>query len=603
MFDDRAEQSGEADALRVGIDGEWTSISWRQWQADVRQFAAALRARGVQPGDRVLLIARNRPKWVIADLAIMRIGAVVVPIHPGTLPRHCTWMARDAEARYAVVEDPLQLQKFFVESAPETSTPIEQFIVMEDTARVRRSGRATPTIDEIELTDAQHARVHLWEDACEAQDASNVAESVPVKVKPEDLATIVYTSGTTGTPVGVCLTHGNLAAEVRGNAHALPLRADDRQILMLPLSQVFARAIYLTSILVGCEISFSRGMSYLAEEFRAEKPTFFVGVPEIFEALAARTFTERVGSRVFNTERVHIFAKLAQKRARALQGRATLGAMDKALLAVGDRTLFRDIQKGLGGRLRFAISGGAPVSSFLNDALRGMGVPIYEGYGLTETSGAVAVNTPDAWRTGTVGRPIKDVEIRIADDGEVLIRGPVVSPGYWRNDEATHQACDDGWFKTGDLGAVVDGFLVITDRRCHMMSLRDGKTLSPQRIETRLQAIPVVKRAVVAFNDEEQLVALLTLEPRALRAWATSQGIDEEDDELLCMKEEVYEELWRHVDRVNADLRASEQVVGFAIIPRNFSTETGELTTTNRIRRRFVVEKYRRVLNGIRARA
>lgn len=603
MFDERVEQNGQATALRVWKDASWTPITWRQWHDAVTRFAQTLRAIGVKQGDRVLLISQNRPEWMVADLAIMRVGAVVVPIHPSTLPKHCVWKARDADARWAVLEDPKQLQKFFDPDADEAEADITRFILFDAIAKPRQGNpeELPQMLDALPLSKAQRERISIvdpWKPSSDASDEPNA-----VVLNGEDLATIVYTSGTTGTPVGVCLTHGNLAAEAEGNAHALPLRADDRQILILPLSQVFARAIYLTSILVGCEMSFSRGVSHLAEEFRSERPTFFVGVPSIFEMLAARAFTERVGSRVFNPERVHVFAKLAQKRARAMQSRAQLTVLDKALLAVGDRTLFRDIRAGLGGRIRFVISGGAPVSSFLNDAFRGMGVPIYEGYGLTETSGAVAVNTPDAWRTGTVGRPIKDVEIRIDEDGEVLIRGPVVSPGYWRNPEASEAACDDGWLRTGDLGAMVDGYLTITDRRCHMMVLRDGKSVSPQRIETRLQAIPVVKRAVVSLNAEDQLVALLTLELTALRAWAASEGIDEPDDELLCMKEEVYEELWRHVDRVNSGLRASEQVVGFAIIPKSFSTATGELTTTNRIRRRFVLEKYRRVLNGIRPRA
>lgn len=585
MFDDRVEQSGTASALRVREDAAWTAITWQQWHQEVARFAQHLLDRGVERGDRVLLISQNRAEWVIADLAIMRIGAVVVPIHPGTLPTHCRWLARHAGARWAVVENNEQLLKFTGDFNVDDGTVLEGIFIFED-ALPREMASDLPVWTPKD-TPQKHAGKML-------QDLA--------PVRADDLATIVYTSGTTGTPKGVMLTHGNLAAQARGNAHALPLRADDRQLLVLPLSQAFARAIYLTSILVGCEMSFSEGISYLSQEFRSEQPTFFVGVPSIFDALAARAFTERVGKRVFNPERVRAFARVARKRTHALQGRATLSLVDKALLAVGDRTLFKEMRQAMGGRLRFAISGGAPVTSFLNEAFRGMGIPIYEGYGLTETCGAVAVNTPDAWRVGSVGRPVKGVEVRIADDGEVLLRGPVVSPGYWKDEDATDAACDEGWLRTGDIGSVVDGYLMITDRRCHMMTLRDGKSVSPQRIETRLQSIPVVKRAVVARNAEDQLVALLTLERRALRAWAASEGIDAPNDELLCMHEDVYEELSRHVERVNAGLRASEQVVGFGIIPRNFSTETGELTTTNRIRRRFVLEKYRRVLEGIRAR-
>lgn len=603
MFDERVEQNGQDTALRFWRPEGWKSFSWAQWRQEVDRFASALSALGVARGDRVLLLAKNRPEWVIADLAIMRIGAVVVPIHPSTLPKHCEWLARDAEARWAVLEDPAQLQKFA--DVDFDATPIDGFILLDETAQPTAKspeGAAPLTLDTLPLSEDQRGRVLIYADLVEQQAGDAAFDASSVQVDSSDLATIVYTSGTTGTPRGVCLTHGNLAAEARGNAHALPLSLEDRQLLVLPLSQAFARAIYLTSILVGCQMSFSRGMSHLPSEFRSERPTFFVGVPSIFDGLAARYFTERVGHRVFNPERVSALARVARKRSHAMQGRGSLSLIDKALYAVGERTVFRQIRRALGGKLRFVISGGAPVSSFLTETFQGMGLPIYEGYGLTETSGAIAVNTPEAWKIGSVGRPLKNVEVRIAEDGEVLVRGPMVSPGYWRDDEASERACDDGWFRTGDVGALEDGFLMITDRRCQMIALGDGKSVSPQRIETRLQSSPVVKRAVVFCNDEDQLVALLTLAPKVLRAWARSQKIDEPDDEQLSMRDEVYEELWAHIDRVNAGLRASEQIEGFAIIPKKFSIHTGELTTTNRIRRPFVQEKYGRIVRGIRTR-
>lgn len=605
MFDERVEQSGPSTALRFWTADGRKSMSWAQWHQEVDRFANALQALGVERGDRVLLLAKNRPEWVVADLAIMRIGAIVVPIHTSTLPKHCEWLARDAEARWAIVEDPAQLQKFT--NGVHAASTLEAFVLFDDTLPLGSESEedSVPrTLDELAHSlSSDHRRRVLTYDACMKQgEQTEGSLNRREVVAPQDLATIVYTSGTTGTPRGVCLTHGNLTAEAHGNAHALPLHPEDRQLLVLPLSQVFARAIYLTSILVGCEMSFSRGMSYLRDEFRAESPTFFVGVPSIFESLAAQYFTERVGHRVFNPERVRALARVARKRAHAMQGRGTLSLVDKAFYAVGDRTVFRQIRQALGGRLRFAISGGAPVSTFLTETFQGMGIPIYEGYGLTETSGAIAVNTPEAWRIGSVGRPLKGVEVRIAEDGEVLIRGPFVSPGYWRDEKGTQSACDDGWLRTGDLGAMVDGYLMITDRRCQMITLRDGKSVSPQRIETRLQSSPVVKRAVVTRNEDDQLVALLTLAPKVLRAWADARKIEEPDDAQLSMRDEVYDELSTHIDRVNAGLRASEQIAGFAIIPRSFSIHTGELTTTNRIRRPFVLEKYGRVIRGIRPR-
>lgn len=609
MFDERVAASGDAVALRMRREGRWTSLTWNEWYTAVDRFARSLLALGVERGDRVLLLARNRAEWVIADLAIMQVGAVTVPIYPSTLARHCAWTIRHAEARWAVVEDPHQLEKII--SQEEELEGLERIILLDDIASLDspdKKGRNVVTMRDLELTDAQRAWVVDPGQAGElaamiAAKDPNAGQARRRSIQLTDLATIVYTSGTTGTPRGVQLTHENLASEAMGNALAMPLTENDRQILLLPLSQVFARAIYLTSILVGCVMSFSRGFSHLLREFQEEKPTFFVGVPSVFERLAGRALTERVGQRVFSPERVRHLAKLAQKRCRAEQGLTSLSLMDKGLLAFGDRTVFKDIREAFGGELRFSISGGAPVSAFITEVFHGMGVPIYEGYGLTETSGAATANSPNAWRIGSVGQPLRDVEVKIDTNGEVLIRGPIVSPGYWRDDEATAEAWQDGWFRTGDVGSMVDGYLVITDRCRDMILLRTGKSVSPLRVETQLQSIPVVKRAVVAGDAEDHLVALLTLDEHALAAWAKSRKIDASlSHEELCLMDEVYDELRTHIDRVNAELRSSEQVQRFAIIPRNFSPETGELTPTYRVRRRFVLEKYRSVLDGLRAR-
>lgn len=610
MFDERVATSGDAVALRMRREGRWASLTWNEWYTAVDRFARSLLALGVQRGDRVLLLSRNRAEWVIADLAIMQIGAVTVPIYPSTLARHCAWTIRHAEARWAVVEDPHQLDKLI--SQEDELEGLERIVLLDDIASLEtpdKAGRSVVTMRDLEMSERQREWVVAPGQAEElaAQVAAkdpNAGQARRRSIQLSDLATIVYTSGTTGTPRGVQLTHENLAAEALGNSLAMPLTEDDRQILLLPLSQVFARSIYLTSILVGCVMSFSRGFSHLLREFQEEKPTFFVGVPSVFERLAGRALTERVGQRVFSPERVRHLAKLAQKRCRADQGLANLSLMDKGMLALGDRTLFKDIRQAFGGELRFSISGGAPVSAFLTEVFHGMGVPIYEGYGLTETSGAATVNSPQAWRIGTVGQPLRDVELKIDTNGEVLIRGPIVSPGYWRDEDATAAAWENGWFRTGDIGALEDGYLRITDRCRDMILLRTGKSVSPQRVETQLQSIPVVKRAVVAGDAEDHLVALLTLDEPALAAWARSRKFDESlTHEELCLMDEVYDELRIHIDRVNAELRSSEQVQRFAIIPRNFSPETGELTPTYRVRRRFVLEKYRPVLEGLRARA
>lgn len=609
MFDERVALSGDAVALRSRRDGQWTSVTWNEWYAAVDRFARTLVGLGVAPGDRVLLLARNRVEWVIADLAIMQVGAVCVPIFERSLPRHVAWTVNHADARFAVVEDPHQLEKLL--ALRQEMQGLERVILLDDIAQLDapdRQGRAVVSLRDLNLTADEQKWVVDTGAAAEvaastAREDMNLGQARRRRLGLDDLATIVYSSGTTGTPRGVMLTHGNLAAEVMGNSLALPLTEDDRQLLLLPLSQVFARAIYLTSIQVGCVISFSEGFSKLLREFNEEKPTFFVGVPIVFSRIAHRFIFNKGGEREFVRGSMRGMALLAQKRSREEQGLGQLNWAERAILGVGDRTVFARAREAFGGELRFAICGGAPIAPRACEVFHGMGVPILEGYGLTETSGAATTNSPERWRIGTAGKPLRDVEIRIASDGEILLRGPIISPGYWNDPEATAEAWQDGWFHTGDVGALLDdGFLQITDRKKDVIQLRNGRTVSPARVETQLQSIELVQRAVVSGDGEDHLVALLSLDRHAVQRFAETKKLGSGEYESLCLRDEVYEEVRKRVDKLNAELRTSEQIVRFAIVPRSFSPETGELTPTYRVRRRFVLEKYRGVLEGLRGR-
>lgn len=609
MFDERVAASGDAVALRTRRDGQWASVTWNEWYAAVDRFARTLVGLGVQRGDRVLLLSRNRVEWVIADLAIMQVGAVCVPIFQRSLPRHVAWTVNHSEARFAVVEDPHQLEKLL--ALREEMPKLERVVLLDDIAQLDspdRQGRAVVSLRDLSLTEEESRWIVGPDAAAEiassmARDELNSGQIRRREIALDDLATIVYSSGTTGTPRGVMLTHGNLAAEVMGNSLALPLTEADRQLLLLPLSQVFARAIYLTSIQVGCVISFSQGFSKLLREFSEEKPTFFVGVPIVFSRIAHRFIFNKGGERELVRGSMRGMARMAQKRSRASQGFEELNWADKALLGVGERTLFRRAREAFGGELRFAICGGAPMAPTACEVFHGMGVQILEGYGLTETCGAATTNRPDAWRIGTAGQPLRDVEVKISEDGEILLRGPIVSPGYWKDPEATSQAWRDGWFATGDVGALMDdGFLQITDRKKDVIQLRNGRTVSPARVESYLQSIDLVQRAVVSGDGEDHLVALLSLDRLALEQFASRKKLGRGDYEDLCLRDEVYEEVRKRVDKLNAELRTSEQIVRFAIVPRSFSPETGELTPTYRVRRRFVLEKYKGVLEGLRGR-
>ena len=607
MFEERVASSGDAVALRVRREGRWESWTWNEWFDAVDRYARGLVGMGVERGDRVAVIARNRPEWVVADLAIMQIGAVSVPIVPGCLSKHCSWTLQHAQVRWAIVEDPHQLGK--LASVRDELPGIERVVVMDTVALLDepdQQGRITLTLEQL---GAETALDRGWvvDDDQLGEIAAQVARTDPmagqrrrIDSQLEDLATIVYTAGTSGLPRGVMISHGNLAAEVLGNALALPVGPGDHQILVLPLSQVFARILYLTAMHVGAVTSFSRGLTHLMREFREENPTYFVGVPAVFEWMAGRFATRRGGRKILSHDRVRTLAGVAARKCRADQGRHELSLQDRLLWQVGQSTLYREVRAMFGERLRFAISGGARLSPRIAEIFHGAGVPIHEGYGLTETCGAATVNRPDAWRTGSVGLPLRDVEVRIADDGEVLIRGPVVAMGYWQDPEATAEVFRDGWLHTGDIGGFVGQFLEIIDRKSDLIQLSSGRRVSPVRVESALQALSLVRRAIVAGEGDSNLSALLTLDADPLLAWAASNELAHLSFEELCSHELVYDAVRQGVERVNSELKPSERVRRFAILPRAFSPETGELTSTYKVRRRFVLEKYRGVLAGLR---
>jgi long-chain acyl-CoA synthetase len=615
IFEERVESSADRVALRFREEDRTVSWTWKDWRDEIWKLVAHLHEMGVESGDRVVILSSNRPEWVVVDLAIMYIGAVSVPIYPATLARHCRWTLRHADADWMVIEDPLQLEKLI--EVPDELDSLRGCLMMDRVTHLEspdRRGRVEIRYDKLKVPEKLVEKISWYQDV-KTREPVEPTEA-RASIQGEDLASIVYTSGTTGAPRGAMLTHANFVAEVLGNAEVMPIEDSDRQILLLPLSQIFARILYMTSAYLGAETSFSAGFSYLMTEFQREKPTFFVGVPSVFERLGARFAVDSSTSRLFGTRRLKRFARTAIYRSKELQGKGDMGLLDRVIFEVGDRTLFRRLRQVFGGRLRFAISGGAPLSKSICEIFHGAGIPIIEGYGLTESCGAATVNSPEDFVSGTVGQPLPGVKVRIDGNGEILLRGDSIATGYWNDEKATKKNFRDGWLHTGDLGQFVDhkgnvldiydyedgAHLQVLERLDDTIVLKDGTKISPQRVESVLQSIPIIRTAVVTSSDDVSISALVTLESHILRRWAHEKGRGKERFEELCVDPEIYEWVKSEIDSANSVLRPSENVKNFAILPVSFSPASGELTHTFKVRRRFVIDKYRSVLDRLDAR-
>ena len=559
------------------IDG----LSGKQVFERTRDMSLGLGGLGVSPGDRVAIVAESRPEWIICDLAILAAGGVTVPIYPTLSSAQARYILQDSGARVAIVSTADQLGK--VQEVRHLLPSLEAVVVMDAAA-----GQAASvlTMDDVALRG--HARMTgEWGAGRTFRDAAR-------QVAPDDLATIIYTSGTTGEPKGVMLTHGNLVANLEAGSQVLELSQADVALSFLPLSHGFERMVSYIYLFTGVSIVFAESMETIARDIGTVQPTVVTGVPRVYEKIQARIVTTGEGASPAKAAifRWAVKAGIAKARAR-LTGR-TPGTLVSARAAVADRLVFSTIRQRLGGRIRFLVSGSAPLGASVLEFFHGIGLPIVEGYGLTETAPILTVNPANAPRTGTVGRPLPNVELRIAPDGEILARGPNVMTGYYNKPEATREVLKDGWFATGDIGALdAEGYLRITDRKKDILVTSGGKNIAPQPIEDVLRRSPLVAEAVVLGDRRRYVAALLVPEFTALER--RLQGLGRPPaarDELVTRPDVValYQEI---VDALNRDLSPYERVKRMALLPSEFTVASGELTPTLKVKRRVVEERWR----------
>jgi long-chain acyl-CoA synthetase len=586
MFFRRAADFAGQARYRVKREGRWVEVSWDDHASAVGEIAAGLIALGVGHGARVGLLSSTRPEWIEMDFGVLAAGAITIPIYPSNLAEECAYILWNSESSYCVVENAAQLAK--IREALAEGFEID-------------GGRQRVTLSRIFLIDGDSddpqvtTLAALRERGRRAMpQARREVETRVANVGAHDVATIVYTSGTTGPPKGVVQTHANHLATLEALAEITDSKPGDVDFFFLPLAHSFARAMEYLATVRGTTSAFAQSIESIPADIRETRPHYVPSVPRIFEKLYARIQSSRASSSWLRRQIFDWAIGVGLQKSRYLQQRQQLPVGVRLRSQLADRLVFGKISEALGGRVKYMVSGGAPLAREIQEFFHAAGILILEGYGLTETTPILAANRPDAYRFGTVGQAIPRVTLRIADDGEILARGPNVAQGYYKRPDATREAWDsEGWFHTGDIGEIdADGFLRITDRKKDLIKTSGGKYVAPQNVENLLKTQPHISQAVLVGDNRKYCVALLTLDLDEVQRWARPHGIAAEDPAQLARHPKIVELIASEVEAVNRRLASYESVKYHRIVAHDFTQETGELTPSLKVKRKFVNQKY-----------
>lgn len=557
-------------------------LSYREVMELARTVACALEARGVARGDRVGIMSPNRLEWALADYGCLCSGVVDVPIYPTLAPAQVAYILRDSGARLVFVPDADLLGRL-MEARREASGEV-QVVVFDPPAQLPDGVISWETF----LAAGKERATALGADDFRAR---------ALEVGPEDLATVLYTSGTTGDPKGVMLTHGNVGSNVVASGMVLHIDAHDSTVSFLPLSHIFQRMVDYLFFYRGCTIVHARAMLTAIEDMKTVRPTVVVAVPRVYEKVHAAVMQATGLKKKIVTWAVGVADRVADLR---LAGKEPSGLL-ALQFGLADKLVFTKVRNAVGGRLRFFVSGSAPLSPELSRFFYSIGLMILEGYGLTETSPVTNVNTIENFRIGTVGKAVPGTEIRIADDGEILVRGPQVMKGYYNKPDETAKTIDaDGWFHTGDIGELDDeGYLRITDRKKDIIVTAGGKNVAPQPIENRLKGNPFVEQAVVV-GDRRRFISVLVVPAfDALEAWARQAGLSWSDRSDLLRRPEVVRHMEDQVGREVRGLASFETPKRVALLPDDFNVGDGTLTPTLKVKRRVIQDRFKDVIDGL----
>lgn len=556
----------------------WVPISSTELYRDVVGVARAFELWGVRKGERVAILSENRPEWTIADFAALSLGAVTVPIYSTQTAEQTAFILNDSGARVIVLSTQNQLEKVL---AVQSQTPVEQIVVM----------------DGVETAHAVHMQRLMLQGPA---DFDPEFDARARSIQPDDLATIIYTSGTTGTPKGAMLTHGNLASNIACSLDGFGLgNKQEVSVSFLPLSHVTARHVDFALMYRGVTLAYCPNLTHLPQALGEVGPDIFVGVPRVYEKIRQQVIVKAAG---FPKNAIYRWALSVGRAHRTeILARVQPGALT---WKIANRLIFSKVRAGMGGKAEEFISGGAPLGKELAEWYADIGIAIHEGYGLTETSPVIAVNHPRAHKLGTVGKPLANVEVRIAEDGEVLVRGPSVFKGYWNRPEETQTAFVDGWFKTGDIGDLdSDGFLSITDRKKDLIKTSGGKFIAPQPIENSLKLNPLIGVAVVLGDRRKFPAVLISPHFPVLEDWARANKVVFGSRAELVANPKVQALYEGIIGEVNSNLARFEKLKRVLLVPDEFSAADGTLTHTFKVRRRGIEERYRTLIDEMYAKA
>ena len=586
MFFRRAAEFAARPRYRVKRGDQWVTVGWDEHARAVEEITAGLIRAGIEPGTKIALLSGTRPEWIEIDFAILACGAVTIPIYPSNLAAECGYILWNSESSYAFVENIAQLAK--LQEVMDRGFDLD--------------GRQQQiTLERIFLIDGESPDTRVMSlEALRAQGRSALPgarseiESRILRLRAEDLATIVYTSGTTGPPKGVVQTHGNHLATLEALTDIALVTPGEVDFFYLPLAHSFARAGEYLGTRMGTVTAFAQSIDTIASDIRETRPHFVPSVPRIFEKIYARILSTRESSSWLRQKIFDWAISVGREKSRRLQQKEALSQWLRVRSWLADKLVFSKIQQSLGGRVKFMLSGGAPLAREIQEFFHAAGVLILEGYGLTETTPALTINRPDAYRFGTVGRPLRGVTLRIAADGEILAKGANVAEGYFKRPEATAEAWDgEGWFYTGDIGEIdPDGFLKITDRKKDLIKTSGGKYVAPQNVENLLKTQPHISQAVLIGDNRKFCVALITLDADEVVRWAAPQQIDVQHPTELARHPKIVELIGTEIGVVNRHLASYESIKYFRIVPQDFSQEGGELTPSLKVKRKFVSQKY-----------
>lgn len=570
---DAARRHPDKAALQHKEGGRWKSLSWRESAARAQAVASFLRAQGLRSGDRIALLSENRPEWLLTDFAALSLGAATVPIYASLSPTEIQYILSDSGASWVAVSSRALFEKLV---PVQKSLPALRGILAFETAV---------------LADRQAVSVPVHAFS-EALKAAGPAEEV--SVDPDSLASIIYTSGTTGAPKGVLLTHANFAENARMAKEAFKMDESETHLSFLPLSHVFERTCgHYLMVMIGATISYAENMDTVPQNIRETRPTFLLGVPRFYEKVQARVL-EAVAKASPIKKGLFTWARELGRKRRLGE---PLGVLNTLLSPLAGALVYKKFKKGLGGRLRFGVSGGAALAKEIAEFFCDLGVMIYEGYGLTETAPVIAANREGKWRFGSVGVAFPGVEIRIGADGEILTRSACVMKGYWNRPVETASALEGGWFHTGDLGRLdAEGFLFITGRKKELIVTSGGKKVVPAAVEEAIQRDPLILRCVLFGEGRRFITALIVPRREALIEAARAEKVAFDDYPSLLKNRRIYEILDARIQEAQKELAPYERIKYFALLEQDFTQATGELTPTLKIKRELVQERYKDLL-------